>query len=393
MTDELATYPTLAAAQAATPATAPETILLLGYLNAGDGGRAYYRNYGQTPPPLTQGRFSLVAGGVTTWYLLDEQTPNELMFGAVAGASDAARTAAINNLMGFCRVITPCRKAMIVGSHTITSTITVYSGLVVEFACPYASTGAFLTKGFNGDMISLGASAKLIGCRLVGNGANFTGRGIVISSGTNQILVDPDIQGMEGPCLEFTVEGAGSRFKCLGGIMARQSTTAPAIVGPAVEAATTGFRHFFATHGLGQPLIDFKAGNYFTMVACAGGGFIFSPNSQRVLLTNCRVAAATTVLGNQHVFEGNAFGSTVTFASGSFGCRFSRTNLSAGVINAAAEVTNVIESPGSIPVLDPPSANPGTITGQASIYVDAADGDLKIRFADGVTKTIVTDAA
>jgi hypothetical protein len=34
---------------------------------------------------------------------------------------------------------------------------------------------------------------------------------------------------------------------------------------------------------------------------------------------------------------------------------------------------------------------PGTITSYASIYVDTADGDLKIKFGDGTVKTIVTD--
>lgn len=34
---------------------------------------------------------------------------------------------------------------------------------------------------------------------------------------------------------------------------------------------------------------------------------------------------------------------------------------------------------------------PGTVSGQASIYVDSADGDLKIKFGDGTVKTIVTD--
>lgn len=34
---------------------------------------------------------------------------------------------------------------------------------------------------------------------------------------------------------------------------------------------------------------------------------------------------------------------------------------------------------------------PSTIVGQASIYVDAADGDLKVKFGDGTVKTIATD--
>ena len=34
---------------------------------------------------------------------------------------------------------------------------------------------------------------------------------------------------------------------------------------------------------------------------------------------------------------------------------------------------------------------PSTVTGKALIYVDTADGDLKIKFGDGTVKTIVTD--
>ena len=35
---------------------------------------------------------------------------------------------------------------------------------------------------------------------------------------------------------------------------------------------------------------------------------------------------------------------------------------------------------------------PSAATGEARIYVDSADGDLKVRFADGTIKTIVTDS-
>ena len=34
---------------------------------------------------------------------------------------------------------------------------------------------------------------------------------------------------------------------------------------------------------------------------------------------------------------------------------------------------------------------PGTVAGMAFIYVDAADGDLKVKFGDGTVKTIATD--
>ena len=34
---------------------------------------------------------------------------------------------------------------------------------------------------------------------------------------------------------------------------------------------------------------------------------------------------------------------------------------------------------------------PGTASGWALIYVDASDGDLKVKFGDGTIKTIATD--
>jgi hypothetical protein len=47
-------------------------------------------------------------------------------------------------------------------------------------------------------------------------------------------------------------------------------------------------------------------------------------------------------------------------------------------------------SPVSLSVIDGVTA-PGATPGKATIYVDVADGDLKVVFADGTIKTIVTD--
>jgi hypothetical protein len=44
----------------------------------------------------------------------------------------------------------------------------------------------------------------------------------------------------------------------------------------------------------------------------------------------------------------------------------------------------------SLAVVDGISA-PSTAAGYAQIYVDTADGDLKVKFGDGTIKTIVTD--
>ena len=41
--------------------------------------------------------------------------------------------------------------------------------------------------------------------------------------------------------------------------------------------------------------------------------------------------------------------------------------------------------------IDDGIATPDTVSGSALIYVDTADGDLKVKFGDGVIKTISVD--
>jgi hypothetical protein len=50
-----------------------------------------------------------------------------------------------------------------------------------------------------------------------------------------------------------------------------------------------------------------------------------------------------------------------------------------------------IDSGGVMWIQDGITAPGASVTGMAGLYIDAADGDLKIRFADGTVKTIVTD--
>ena len=50
----------------------------------------------------------------------------------------------------------------------------------------------------------------------------------------------------------------------------------------------------------------------------------------------------------------------------------------------------ILDVNGALCIIDGMSA-PDTHSGKASIYIDSADGDLKIKFGDGTVKTIVTD--
>lgn len=55
------------------------------------------------------------------------------------------------------------------------------------------------------------------------------------------------------------------------------------------------------------------------------------------------------------------------------------------------ELFERIESPQENLMLKDGVTAPSTVSGAAVIYVDTADGDLKVRFSDGTVKTIVID--
>jgi len=58
-------------------------------------------------------------------------------------------------------------------------------------------------------------------------------------------------------------------------------------------------------------------------------------------------------------------------------------------INAVTDA-GVLAVNGDIALVDGMAA-PSTTSGWAKIYIDSADGDLKIKFGDGTVKTIVVD--
>lgn len=59
-------------------------------------------------------------------------------------------------------------------------------------------------------------------------------------------------------------------------------------------------------------------------------------------------------------------------------------------LSAAANTTLTLAESGTIALTDGITA-PGATAGIAKLYVDTADGDLKVKFGDGTVKTIATD--
>ena len=110
------------------------------------------------------------------------------------------------------------------------------------------------------------------------------------------------------------------------------------------------------------------------------GGYFTSAKSAGASVTDLVGVYAGATLGDRNwSFYGNDGNA---FISDSMGVGVGGSD--PGDIKAKLQVN------GGMAILDGMDA-PATITGYGSIYIDAADGDLKIKFGDGTVKTIVTD--
>jgi len=103
---------------------------------------------------------------------------------------------------------------------------------------------------------------------------------------------------------------------------------------------------------------------------------------------------ATAITTNKLInFEVTGGGTTATWNNVAISGNLSNLDNKIPVIGSGVTVNYAADanfSPSAIGMADGIAA-PSTITGMALLFVDTADGDLKIKFGDGTLKTIVTD--
>jgi hypothetical protein len=106
------------------------------------------------------------------------------------------------------------------------------------------------------------------------------------------------------------------------------------------------------------------------------------------------VNANTATANNRKITVSNFFGNVSCNINSSFNIT-TTSNINTNNIS----VTNTVQTSntgtvfsGRIRLVDGVSA-PTTVVGEAQIYVDSADGNLKVKFGDGVIKTIATGTA
>lgn len=291
---------------------------------------------------LPNGTIDNTDGG---WWDVDEAQPNELMFGGVASSSNSVQTAAIQSLLDYCYG-NPGRKAINVRSHTITAQINIPAGVCLEWGWGFPSAvfgqGAWI-KGFNGDMIRMGDASVLIRPLLQGVGATWTGRGIVIDQGNDQVIIHPFINDMDGFCLEFPTDSVGGRFRCEGGYFLRHTASNPCIGFPSSESTTFGYRLFNNPGSGGGTLFAFKNGNMTQVNGGFSAGLDWTGNTTgRVFVTGHRCAAAATIVGTQHHVCHNSFGGAVTLGGTATEVEFSGNIISGAITLNSGAANNVV---------------------------------------------------
>ena len=170
--------------------------------------------------------------------------------------------------------------------------ITLTAEIAIGYDCILDLKGNTIFKGYNGNMFTMAAYARIENGRIDGMGATYSGNGITISGGVtnrNQRLKDLDIINTRGWNLEFVGDGSGASFSWVSGSYYRYDTSLSAVKGPDAESATTGLRTFIGLIGNGAPFMDVCAARVTRLCSMAVAAMTFSDDSAYTLIDNSRI--------------------------------------------------------------------------------------------------------
>jgi len=182
-------------------------------------------------------------------------------------------------------------------------------GVSMRGAGKYVTT---LTKAFNGDVATLATGVHIEDLTIQGAGATYTGRGLVLNTGTGQQAVNrARIIDMDGPCLDFTATDAGSQFQSAQCEMWRTAAAtgtgryAINIFDAANVAAHP--RKWTQLETSGTCAFSFGGCNDLYISDSTVGDLLFSVNSRSVHMSTSRWLnqPACTVYGANHTIAGN----------------------------------------------------------------------------------------
>ena len=198
-------------------------------------------------------------------------------------------------------------------------------------ATPYILKGRGVTslikKGFSGDMIDLGARSQMVDMHLDGEGATYTGRGVIVTSGANnntswRKFINCEILDTESYCVEFTADTAGFKSQAEGGRYIPTSGSTPAFKMPA--DTSVGNRTLIGVDTADNPLVDVHTAANTALIGCQGGVPDLTDAHTKTRVVGCRIHGASEITfnGTDLTVTGNVFGQTsVIYAAGLSRCK------------------------------------------------------------------------
>jgi len=354
-----ATFDNVAAIVASKDLNIGDIVDSAGRTTKGDGGDNQYEVVGPGSGTVDGGSFIDLTG-------ITGQIKGLFPGGVVNINQFGTDTAAVNAALAFSTVVEGVKG----NTYTLTSKVTVPVNGVIK------GDGFTFSKGFNGDMFELPNGAKLLGTFLLnGQGGSFTGRGVTIGSGQDQVI-ECDIQFPASFCVEYTAAAAGLRSSIRNNLMV---TTDPEnVVAVKYPTETNGDRTLINIDCAGGLLADFAGCSTILVSECNTIGFEFDTQSKKVSIINCRIAGGTAskdvdINGTNNVLANNIIATDVNIQAGCNGSVIG-PNVVAGVItdSSTSSSSNTVYGFESsyTPVWTGASTNPvvgnGTLNGQFS---------------------------
>lgn len=335
----------IAALQALNVATTslPVQVQLTSNYVAGDGGGIFRYDSTDTTTADNGGTVIVDALGRRWKRQFDGVLEPEFFGDTTTGAGfTAALQAAITAGGNNSRITIPTGK-------TLTAQITLLTAQVLQGR----NGRSQIFKGFNGDMINMSAAqCGLEDIWLRGQGATFTGGGVVISAANNyQYMENVWIYDNVGYALEFTVSNAGGSFRAERCTFQRTTATNPAIGLPTV-ADTAGNRRFINCSADGGWFLKFNNSANTWIIGCDFVNLDFTASdgvSLRAVVSGCRIAtggANFAVYGNDCAIVGNVIAGAGTLNGAASRNRIVGNTLLAGTTwtdNSTATGDNVNE--------------------------------------------------
>jgi Pectate lyase superfamily protein/TAT (twin-arginine translocation) pathway signal sequence len=207
------------------------------------------------------------------------------------------------------------------GTYLLTRTLDIPPTTRIVGGGKYNTT---LLHGHDGDFARLGERCSLAELSIEGRGADFPGRGLVITGNDGlQSLQSVAILDFDGYCIDFETPDAGSQFRAsqvdVGRTAAETGSERYAIhVAPEQQLASVP-RSFVQLETQGLCAIDFGGCNDTYVVASTLGDLRFTPESRGVNISSSRLLnqLELTIDGHGVTIVGCDIAAQITLAPGS----------------------------------------------------------------------------